>query len=161
VAIYSGRAEEWRKLFAALDGPQRYVFDDRAGAKTGLVIWDLSEPPPPGLRAPLWWVADASSFPELQKAPRAGELHYLDSPRGRLWSAAWLPPRDAGEARTMFETWQRLHLGPSPYTAPPQAPIVDARAQAGPTGGALRDALATALLVLFALERIVTHVRRR
>jgi hypothetical protein len=32
---------------------------------------------------------------------------------------------------------------------------------AGPTGGALRDALAAALLVLFALERMLTHVRRR
>jgi hypothetical protein len=161
VAIYSGRAEEWRKLFAALDGPQRYVFDDQAGAKTGLVIWDLPQSPPPGLHAPLWWVADTSAFPELRKAPQAGGLHYLDSPRGRLWSAAWLPPRDAAGARTMFETWQRLHVGPTPHTAPPQAPGVDARASAGPTGGALRDALATALLVLFALERILTHVRRR
>jgi len=161
VAIYSGRAEEWRKLFAALDGPQRYVFDGQAGPKTGLVVWDLPQSPPPTLRAPLWWVADASSFPELQKAPQAGELHYLDSPRGRLWSAAWLPPRDAAAVRTMFDTWQRLHVGPTPHTAPPQAPGVDARVPAGPVGGALRDALATALLVLFALERIVTHVRRR
>lgn len=160
VAIYSQRAGEWRKLFAALDGPQRQVFDDQAGPKTGLVIWDLPQAPPPGLRAPLWWVADTSAFPELQKAPQAGGLHYLDSPHGRLWSAAWLPPRDADDARTMFASWQRLHLGPTPHTAPPQAPIVDARAPAGPSGGALRDALATALLVLFALERIATHVRR-
>jgi hypothetical protein len=113
------------------------------------------------LRAPLWWVVDATGFPELAKAPSVDGLNYRDSPRGRLWSAAWLPPRDADAARTLFETWQRLHAGVQPYTAPPQAPVVDARAPAGPTGGALRDALAAALLVLFALERMLTHVRRR
>ncbi|MGJ7918162.1 BatA domain-containing protein [Massilia sp. LXY-6] len=165
VAVYSQRAGEWRKLFAALGEPQRYVFDEQAGAKTGLVIWDLPQSPPAGLRAPLWWVADASAFPELAKVPQTDGLHgpvnALDSPRGRLWSAAWLPPRDAAEVRTMFDTWQRLHVGVAPHTAPPQAPVVDARAPAGPDGGALRDALATALLVLFALERMLTHVRRR
>jgi hypothetical protein len=61
----------------------------------------------------------------------------------------------------MFETWQRLHAGVRPVTAPPQTPLVDARAPGGPEGGALHDALAAALLVLFALERMLTHVRRR
>jgi hypothetical protein len=165
VAIYSRRTDAWRKLFAALDGPQAYVFDGQAGPQTALVIWDLPQSPPPGLRAPLWWVADTAAFPELDKAPQVDGLHgafkSLDSPRGRLWSAAWLPPADADAARTMFETWQRLHAGVRPHTAPPQAPVVDARAPAGPSGGALREALAMALLVLFALERMLTHVRRR
>jgi hypothetical protein len=161
VAVYSGRAQAWRNLFAALDGPQRYVFDEHAGAKTALVIWDLPQSPPPGLRAPLWWVLDTTAFPELAKAPQVDDLRYVDTARGRLWSAAWLPPGDAAAARTMFETWQRLHTGARPYTAPAQAPAVDARAPAGPDGGALRDALAMALLALFALERMLTHVRRR
>lgn len=161
VAVYGQRIEEWRKLFAALDGPQRYVLDAQAGLKTELLIWDTPQAPPPGLRAPLWWVLDTSAFPELAQAPQVDGLHYLDTPRGRLWSAAWLPPRDAAAARTLFETWQRLHAGVQPHTAPPQAPLVDARAPAGPSGGALRDALSAALLVLFALERIATHVRRR
>jgi hypothetical protein len=161
VAVYSARAAEWRKLFGALDGPQRYVVDEQAASKTELVIWDLPQSPPAGLRAPLWWVVDASAFPELAKAPLADGIRYLDSPRGRLWSAAWLPPQDAEAARAMFETWQRLHVGVQPYTAPPQSPRVDAHAPAGPSGGALRDAIAAALLVLFALERMLTHVRRR
>jgi hypothetical protein len=161
VAVFSRRADEWRKLFGALEGPQRTVFDEQAGPKTELVIWDAPQAPPPGLRAPLWWVADTAAFPELEKAPQAGGLHFLDSPRGRLWSAAWLPPRDAAGARTMFESWQRLHAGVLPHTAPPQAPAVDAHAPAGPDGGALRDVLSAALLVLFALERMATHVRRR
>jgi hypothetical protein len=161
VAVVGPRIEEWRKLFAALEGPQRYVLDAQPGPKTELLIWDTPQAPPPGLRAPLWWVADSSAFPELAKAPQLGELHYLDSPRGRLWAAPWLAPHDAAAARTLFASWQRLHAGVQPYTAPPQAPIVDARAPAGPNGGALRDALAAALLVLFALERMLTHVRRR
>lgn len=161
VSVFSRRADAWRKLFGALDGPQRFVFDEQANAKTGLVIWDLPEAPPAGLRAPLWWVADASAFPELDKAPQVDGLRYLDSPRGRLWRAAWLPPQDAAGARMMFASWQRLHLGLRPYTAPAQAPAVDARAPAGPDGSALREALSIALLVLFALERMATHVSRR
>jgi hypothetical protein len=161
VAVVGPRIEEWRKLFAALEAPQRYVLEAQAGPKTELLIWDTPQQPPAGLRAPLWWVADTTAFPELAKAPQAGELHYLDSPRGRLWAAPWLPPRDAAAARTLFASWQGLHAGVQPYTAPPQAPAVDARAPAGPSGGALHDALAAALLVLFALERILTHVRRR
>jgi hypothetical protein len=161
VSVFSRRADAWRKLFGALDGPRPYVFDERAGAKTGLVIWDLPEAPPSNLHAPLWWVADATAFPELEKAPQTEGLRYLDSPRGRLWSAAWLPPQDAAAVRTMFENWQHLHIGLRPHTAPAQAPVVDARAPAGPRGGALHDALSAALLVLFALERMATHVRRR
>jgi hypothetical protein len=161
VALYSRRAGEWRGLFAALDGPRRYVLDDQAATNAERVIWDLPESPPANLRAPLWWVADTAAFPELAKAPQVDGLHTMDSARGRLWSAAWLPPRDAAAARTMFETWQREHAGVQPYTAPPQAPAVDSHAPAGPDGGALRDALAAALLVLFALERMLTHVRRR
>jgi hypothetical protein len=161
VSVFSRRADAWRKLFGALDGPQRYVFDEQANAKTALVIWDLPEAPPAKLRAPLWWVADATAFPELDKAPQFEGLRYLDSPRGRLWRAAWLPPQDAAAARTMFANWQRLHVGLRPYTAPAQAPIVDAHAPAGPDGGALREALSIALLVLFALERMATHVSRR
>jgi hypothetical protein len=161
VAVFSRRAGQWRTLFAALDGPRRHVLDEQAAANTGLLIWDLPQSPPASLRAPLWWVADATAFPELAKAPQVDGLRYLDSPRGRLWSAAWLPPADAAAARTMFETWQRLHAGVRPVTAPPQTPLVDTRAFGGPEGGALRDALAAALLVLFALERMLTHVRRR
>ena len=161
VAVYSRRAGDWRTLFAALDGPAAYVIDERAVPTTELVIWDLPQSPPAGLRAPLWWVVDATAFPELARAPQVDGLRSLDTPRGRLWSAAWLPPSDADSARTMFDTWQRLHVGVRPYTASPQTPAVDARAPAGPAGGALRDALAAALLVLFGLERMLTHVRRR
>jgi len=160
VAVFSTRLETWRRLFGALDG-LRVVIDARPDARTGLVVWDLPEAPPAGLRAPLWWVTDAGAFPELANAPRLKGMRYADSPRGRLWhNAAW-PPSDAEAARTLVADWQRLHHGPMPWTAPAQVLAPDAAALMRPASGALRAWLALLLVVLFALERMATHVRRR
>ena len=79
--------------------------------------------------------------------------------RAPLWRAE--PPHDADGARALFAAWQRQHFGVRPYTAPAQALAPDAAAPAGPASGALRHWLSLALVALFALERIVTHVRRR
>ncbi len=153
VAVFSDRADAWRRLFAAAEGAWHIVVDAAPGPRTELVVWDRSDAPPAGLRAPLWWVADTTAFPELAKAAHA------DSPRGRLWHAG--PPHDPDGARALFAAWQRQHLGAQPYTSPAQALVPDAAAPAGPASGALRYWLGLALVVLFALERIVTHVRRR
>jgi hypothetical protein len=153
VAVFSGRADAWRRLFAALEPAWHIVVDAAPGPRTELVVWDRPDAPPAGLRAPLWWVADTTAFPELARAAHA------DSPRGRLWHAG--PPHDADGARALFAAWQRQHLGPQPYTAPAQTLAPDAAAPAGPASGALRQWLGLALVLLFALERIVTHVRRR
>jgi hypothetical protein len=153
VAVFSDRADAWHRLFAAAEGAWHVVVDAAPGPRTELVVWDRADAPPAGLRAPLWWVADTTAFPELAKAAHA------DSPRGRLWHAAL--PHDADGARALFAAWQRQHLGPQPYTAPAQALARDAAAPAGPASGALRRWLSLALVVLFALERSVTHVRRR
>lgn len=161
VAIFSDRADAWRRLFAALDGPLSVVVDARPDARTELIVWDRPEAPPAPLRAPLWLIANAAAFPELAQAPQVGGLHYADSPRGRLWSSADWPPRDADAARTLVADWQRLHAGVRPYVMPAQALAPDAAAPAGAATGALRDRLALLLVVLFTLERILTHVRRR
>jgi hypothetical protein len=153
VVVFSDRADAWRRLFAAAEGAWHIVVDAAPGPRTELVVWDRPDAPPAGLRAPLWWVADTTAFPELARAAHA------DSPRGRLWHAA--PPHDPDGARALFAAWQRQHLGPQPYTAPAQALVPDAAAPAGPASGALRHWLSLALVVLFALERMVTHVRRR
>lgn len=158
VALTSKRPGEWRAMFTALNGPQRYLFD---GEKPELVIWDVPEAPPPGLRAPLWWIGDASAFPELKNAKQVGSMRYVDSPRGRLWTSDAWPPKDAASARRMFEDWQRLHYPPVPYVATPQVLAADPSAPLGPGTRALRDMLTMALLALFALERIVTHARKR
>jgi hypothetical protein len=161
VAIVSKRADAWRKLFASLDGPQRFVVEDAPSGKAELVVWDVAQAPPAGLRAPLWWVGDDSAFPELKQAKQVDGLRYADSPRGRLWASAAWPPKDADGARTLFETWQRLHYAPVAYTAPSQAIAASGRTTGGEASGALRNVLMMALAALFALERILTHARRR
>ena len=161
VAIVSKRANEWRTLFAALSGPQRYLVDETTGGKPELVIWDVPEAPPATLHAPLWWIGDASAFPELKHARQVDGLRYADSTRGRLWNSAGWPPKDAAAARRLFEDWQRLHYPPVAYAAASQVLPADPSAPIAPGTRALRDMLAMALIALFALERMVTHARKR
>jgi hypothetical protein len=161
LAVFSQRPDEWRRLFAAPGALQRYVIDAQPGSKTELIVWDLPEAPPATLRAPLWWVGDARVFPELAKAAQAGAIRYADSAHGRLWSMDAWPLADADGARALLESWQRLQYPPQPFTAPAQMLAAEGSVPAGPASGALREMLSLALLVLFALERILTHVRRR
>jgi hypothetical protein len=161
VAIVSGRAQEWRRLFTALDGSGRYVIDDEPTSKADLVIWDTPQAPAAGLRAPLWWVADASAFPELRDAKQVDGMRYADSSHGRLWSSAAWPPKDADSARRLFETWQRLHFAPVPFTVPSYTIEASRVWQPGEAEGELRAVLAWLVVALFALERILTHARRR
>lgn len=155
VAVFSAHADAWRRLFAAASPAWRIVVDARPDARTDLIVWDMPDAPPAALHAPLWWVTEARAFPELARAARA------DSPRGRLWNVTERSPADPDAGRALFADWQQLHLGAPPYAAPAQTLAPDAAAPAGPASGALRDWLSIALIVLFALERIVTHVRRR
>jgi hypothetical protein len=103
----------WRAMFAAVDGPVRYVVDTVPGP--GSVVWDN-----PGA-----------------------------------------PPRDAAAARTLFETWQRVHYAPAPYVAPSEVLAADPAAPLPRQGGALRDKLLMTLIALFALERGLAHGRKR
>jgi hypothetical protein len=161
IVIASKRADQWRALFAALDGPRRFVVDASADGKAELVIWDLPDAPPGRLRAPLWWIGDATAFPELEKALALDGLRYADSPRGRLWADSTWPPADADSARAAFERWQRLHYEPVAFTAPSQVLAARPSAPFAGGGGALRDFLTALLAALFALERILTHAQRR
>jgi hypothetical protein len=161
VAVFSTRADAWRRLFAAAEGPWHVVVDAAPGPRTELIVWDRPEAPPANLRAPLWWVTDAAAWPGLAQAASVDGVRWLDSPRGRVWHADGWPSQDPDGARALFAAWQRLHVGTQPYTAPAQAFVPDAAAPAGPASGALRAWLGIALVVLFALERTVTHVRRR
>jgi hypothetical protein len=161
IVIVSQRAERWRALFSALDDPQRYAIDAEPGAKSELIIWDVPEAPPAQWRAPLWWVGDASAFPELKNAPAVDGLRYADSARGRLWTSAAWPAANAEAARAQFETWQRLHYAPVAYATPSQVFTASPSVGMAPASGALRGLLAYALAALFALERILAHARRR
>ena len=161
VAIVSARQTQWRALFAALDGPQRFVVASEPGAKSDLIVWDRSEAPPPNLKAPLWWVGDTTAFPELKNARVVDGIRYADSARGRLWASDSWPAASAEAARVQFETWQRLHFAPAAYVTPAQTIAASASSAPAPVSGALRYLLTIALLALFALERIVTHATRR
>ena len=166
VAVFSARPDGWRRLLTAPRAGVRTVIDAQPGAKTDLIVWDLPQAPPATLRAPLWWVALADHqyarvFPELAGAARLGAIRYADSARGRLWTMEAWPLADADGARALLASWQRLAQPAQPWTAPPLVLAPDAKAPVGPAGGALRDLLSIALLVLFALERMLTHVRRR
>lgn len=160
IAIVSARAQEWRRLFAALDGPDRYVIDSEPTSMADLVIWDRPQAPAAGLRAPLWWIADASAFPELRDARQVDGMRYADSPHGRLWSAAAWPPKDADSARRLFEDWQRLHYAPAPFTAPSRTVEASRATQPDDVQGELRNMLAWLAVALFAIERMLVHARR-
>ena len=161
VAVVGERAPEWRRMFAALDGPLRVIVEAAPNAKTELIVWDAATPPPAGLRAPLWWVTHDAAFPELAAAKQVDAIRYRDTPRGRVWTSDAWPPANPAAARRLLETWRELHPAPVAYTAPATrfAPsTVPATAHAS---GALRDMLMMALVALFALERMLTHARRR
>ena len=161
VAIVSERAAQWRAMFDALGGAQRFNITFAPHAQAGLIIWDRSEAPPAGLKAPLWWVGDATAFPQLKQAPSVAGLRYADSERGRLWASSAWPPVDADAARAQFELWQRVHFAPLPYAVPSQILAPSRSADTAPASGALRSLLTIALLALFALERILAHATRR
>ena len=161
VAVFSEHADDWRRLFAAARGSWNIVVDAQPGPRTELLVWDRPEPAPATLRAPLWWVTDAHTFPELDQAARVDGMRVTETPRGRVWQIAGWPPREPEAARAVFAAWQRLHLAPQPYTAPAQALSAEPNAPAGPASGALREILATLLVALFVLERMLTHARRR
>ncbi|MDQ1814913.1 hypothetical protein RBA41_16515 [Massilia sp. CCM 9210] len=161
VVVVSKRAAQWRTMFAALDGPRRYKVDDAPDGAAELVVWDVPQAPPASLRAPLWWAGDESSFPELKKAAQADGIRYADSARGRVWASNAWPPAGPQAARRLFESWQRLHYAPVPYTMPSQSIAPTASATPSQSSGALRYLLTLILLGLFAVERILAHASRR
>jgi hypothetical protein len=133
--------------------------DPQPDARTDLIVWDLPQAPPPGMRAPLWWAGDARAFAELAQARTLGSLRYADTAHGRVWAVA--PPRDAVSARALFETWQQLQYPAPAHIAPSQTIEAAHSPLMAPGSGALRYLLTLALLVLFAVERILAHAQRR
>jgi len=161
VYIASERAPQWRRMFAAIDGPEKIIIDDTPGAATSLVVWDRPEAPPASLRAGLWWVTHPSAFPELAKARTLDGLRYADSARGRLWHHADWPPQDVDAARALFDNWQQLHVGPRHFTMQSQVFAASNGVSAPEPSGALRGILLAILVALFVLERSLAHARRR
>lgn len=171
LAAPAARAAAWRSLFNAFDsagnGARHYKLSAEPEASTTLIVWDTPNATPPAVwRAANWWIAASSSaFPELANVSTLTingiTLKYADSPRGRLWTSDVFPPRDADTARALYDAWQLLAAAPSPAYAMPSQAFAAARG----TLPAVTDArpatwLASALLALFMIERILAHARR-
>ncbi|UUZ56619.1 hypothetical protein LP419_16865 [Massilia sp. H-1] len=148
-------------MFLAIDGPQRYLVQDMPDAASELIVWDVPEAPPANLRAPLWWIGDSAAFPELKNAPAVDGIAYADSARGRLWTSRAWPAADPDTARAV-----RGLAAPAPSAgrvAGARRRSLPRRRASGwrPRMAALRFLMMVALLALFALERILTHAKRR
>ncbi|WP_374583334.1 hypothetical protein [Pseudoduganella sp.] len=153
VVAPAARMPQWQALFAAFgtaaDGANRYILGDAPRPETELIVWDKADAaPPPDWKAQLWWRTGAA----------AGETH---SPQGTIWSAAQWPLQDIEAARALYERWQAATARPAPYPLPAQQ-FSAARQKPLPAPLARSpEWLALALLALFAIERILTHARRR
>jgi len=170
--VLAGAQEQgavWRSLFAAFDragdGASRYTLAAEPNAKTELIVWASTAAPLASWRAPHWWIGVPTGFPELANATTLTingiVLRYADSPRGRLWTSDAMPPRDADTARALHEAWQQLNPAPAPaYPMPSQSLSAARSALPAITNAKPATWLALALLVLFLLERILTHARR-
>jgi len=153
VATAPERAARWQALFAAFstagDGAYRYVVQDAPAPNTELIVWDRPDSPPPqSWQAPLWWRTTAVG----QAATR----------QGATWTAPSWPLTDPAAARTLYEQWQHQSKPTPAYPLPAIQHLPAQRTTSLPAKlAASPEWLAAALLALFALERIVAHVRRR
>lgn len=169
LATTPARAPAWRALFAAFGaaggGTHRYVLGDAPAAKTELIVWDKPEPMPSAWRAPLWWLAPKAVAPGLAAAKPITvygiALQVADTAQGRVWASDAWPPQDAGTAAVLYETWQALSRPAPPYAAPSLLLASQRSAPLALPGIPPAEWLAYLLLALFALERILTHARRR
>lgn len=149
------RMVRWQALFAAFstaaDGANRYVIADAPTAATELIVWDRPDAAPPAnWKAPLWWRTSTATGPAQ-----------TSTLQGLSWSAAQWPLNDVEGARALYERWQAAVSLPGAYPMPAQL-IKPGRSKPLPTPLARSpEWLALALLALFAIERILTHVRRR
>jgi hypothetical protein len=169
VYIESQQRERWASLFAAADGPVRYVIDAAPGPATSLVVWDSDAEPPPQLRAKLWWTSKppAAAVPARSIAWEGLSLVISQPPRGRTWHLSPVLPASVDQARAMFSAWEYLEYGAPAHVAPPGALALTSHAAAvqplpvEPAPGPLRAYLAWLVLTLFALERIFAHAGKR
>lgn len=153
VVTSAERLARWQALFAAFstaaDGAHRYVLTDTPTASTELIVWDKPDTPPPASwQAKLWW----------RTAAATGQAQ---SPQGLTWTAPEWPLQDVDAARALYERWQAATARPAPHPLPAQQFRAE---RARPLATALARSpewLAIALLALFAIERTLTHVRRR
>ncbi|WP_426340976.1 BatA domain-containing protein [Pseudoduganella sp. S-14] len=153
VSAPAERLPRWQALFAAFstaaDGVNLYVLSDSPTTGTELIVWDHpGNEPPSSWKAPLWWRTAAAN----------GQTQ---TPQGLAWTATHWPLQDVDAARALYERWQAATAQMATYPMPAQTMKAGRK---NPLSAALARSpewLALALLALFAIERILTHARRR
>ncbi|KQV55417.1 MULTISPECIES: BatA domain-containing protein [unclassified Duganella] len=153
VAAPAERLPHWQALFAAFDtaadGASRYMISDTPTAATELIVWDRTDKEPPAAwTARLWW----------RTASTTGQT---PSAQGLTWTAPQWPLQDVDAARALYERWQAATAQPAPYPMPAQTLAAGRKVPLATPLGRSPEWLALAMLALFALERILTHARRR
>ena len=171
VAAPPERLAAWRAMFAAFESADgsRYLIEDKPGAETELIVWDSQAAPPSDWRAPLWWLSPGASPAALGATEAASpplainglQLQIASSPQGRVWTSAAMPPQSADAARALYETWQSLARPAQPYPMPATQLPPRRNSPLAMPNTPPATWLAYLLLALFALERLMTHVRRR
>lgn len=171
VAAPVGRLAAWRAMFAAFEAADgsRYLIEDKPSSETELIVWDSQAAPPPGWHAPLWWLPPSARPAALGATDAASpplainglQLQIASSPQGRVWTSAAMPPQTADAARAFYETWQSLGQPVQPYPMPAMQLAPRRNSPLAMPNTPPAAWLAYLLLALFALERLMTHVRRR
>jgi hypothetical protein len=172
IALRSDHPEVWQSLFRAFsvagDGQDRYVWQQQADAKTDLIIWDSNQSVPSNWQAPYWWMKrPAKELPKdwiAQNNPAlAGlALHQYQRGKVRYWlteQAGQWPMYKLEETKQWYRAWQqsRAQQVDLIYTGMqlPRAQVSQASQQEN-----TRQLLLLCLLVIFALERMLSHVKR-
>ena len=185
IALQSGRAAAWQHMFTAFavagKADQHYVWQQEPDARTSLVIWDSTQAVPQhwktNSKAHLWWLSSSAGIvndqtreekhPGLQSlADSKLQIKQFKTTESRYWfmqsGSDWpINLNDKQNAKKLFEAWQMMSLKTPDYPAtsfslPASKSTIPLQQQEN-----TRDVLLVLLLCIFALERILTHVRRR
>jgi len=153
VSAPAERFARWQTLFAAFstaaDGASRYEVSDAPTPETELIVWDRPDAePPPAWKAALWWRT-------------AGTKGEAQTPQGVVWTETQWPLQDIDGARSLYERWQAATSRPAAYPMAAQAIKAERKMPLPALLARSPEWLALALLALFAIERILAHVRRR
>lgn len=170
--LRSDRPELWQALFRAFtvagDGRDEYIWQQQSDAKTDLIIWDSNEVPPANWHATYWWMRrPADGIPTnlvAQDNPILVGLKLRQYQQGkvRYWltdeTGRW-PFTSVHETRQWFSAWQhskapQMDFAFTGFTLPRAESAVPGQQEN------TRRFLLMFLLVVFALERMVSHVKR-
>lgn len=180
IAINSARMDEWRRLFSAFEAAgtanQTFILSEKYEPQAALVIWDQALPLDNKWIAPLIWQTVDKEISldkniEISTNPYLKSLQITDSiyknSQNEVWTQVWSvnrktdwPLQGIEDAKKLFEAWQSVN---SVGTAMQSQTIkIDKHSRPSITAieTNLQNYLLSLFIILFAIERSLTHVRR-